>query len=192
MELKDEALEYALFHRMDNMWKNILERHFGEEVKEVEEEYHALKKYQSEQFELVEEEDVIYKEPNVIIFESRAKINEPKQMKYLRESKQTDEQKRWFAATKGGNKEDIEFVRKHSHLAGLQDESLTNYKTKTYTQFTGLMYAIVFGNLDIVKTLLKAELLIYSSAKNLVEIPDDFASTRGEDEKISKTYYLFR
>lgn len=95
-------------------------------------------------------------------------------MKFLRESKQTDEQKKWFAACKGGAKEDIEFVRKHSHLAGLQDESLTNYKTKTYTQFTGLMYAIVFGNLDIVKLLLKAELLIYSSAKNLVEIPDDF------------------
>lgn len=78
MELRDEALEYALFHRMDNLWKNILEKHFGEEVKDVEEEYHSLKKYQSEQFELVEEEDVIYKEPNVIIFESRAKIKEPK------------------------------------------------------------------------------------------------------------------
>lgn len=54
------------------------------------------------------------------------------------------------------------------------------------------MYAIVFGNLDIVKLLLKAELLIYSSAKNLVEIPDDFAGTRAEEDKVSKTYYLFR
>jgi len=50
------------------------------------------------------------------------------------------------------------------------------------------MYAIVFGKLDVVKLLLKQELLIYSAAKNLIEIPDDLV--KGDNP--NKKYYLFR
>jgi len=78
------------------------------------------------------------------------------------------------------------------HLCGIQDESLTNYKTRTYTQFTGLMYGIVYDHLDVVKLLCKQELLIYANAKNLVEIPNDDDILPDQEKVAIKKYYLFR
>ncbi|CAL6003708.1 Conserved_hypothetical protein [Hexamita inflata] len=188
MKLQNDALEYALLYRMEEQWRRMLEEHFGAEKADVEAEYQNLKIWTAEQYEIVEDEKM-FDGPQSVIVEGQQNIREPKVLKYLRDTRQNEEQRKWFQAAKTG---DVEYIKKHMHLVGLQDESLTNYKTKTYTQFTGLMYAIVFNQLEVIKILTKHELLIYANSKNLVEIPNDDDDLPEEEKIATKKYYLFR
>lgn len=95
MKLKDEALEYALLYRMEEQWSHTLDGHFDEKRKDVEAEYQNLKIWQTEQYELVEEEK-LFEGPNSVVIEGTNMIYEPKVLKYLRESKMTEDQHRWF------------------------------------------------------------------------------------------------
>lgn len=93
----------------------------------------------------------MYEEPELIITPAQ-NIREPPTLKYLRESKMTREELDWFDACKTGN---CQYIKKHIKLAGIQDQCITNYIEKKYTQFTGLMYAIVYGQMDVCKLLAK-------------------------------------
>lgn len=61
-----------------------------------------------------------------MVLEGQVEINEPKTLKYLRDSKQSNAIKSWFKACKEG---DVKYVKSHMELTGTQDESLTNYRT---------------------------------------------------------------
>lgn len=114
MKLKDEALEYALLYRMEDQWRHVLEDHFGPEKEDVEREYQNLKIWSTEQYELVADEKQ-YDGPTAVVLEGQVEINEPKTLKYLRDSKQSNAIKNWFKACKEG---DVKYVKSHMELTG--------------------------------------------------------------------------